>query len=145
MQNGQTQKQRVVITGTGMITPLGHNVVDTWAAILAGQSGFGPFTLIEQGDHIATGLCEVKGFDPDEMLGKREARRRDRYQQLAAVAAQEAMAQSGLQITDENRERIGVTMGTGVGGIQTLVEQEHSVPGEGPAADQPVCDHDDYA
>ena len=139
MQNGQTQKQRVVITGTGMITPLGHNVVDTWAAILAGQSGFGPFTLIEPGDHIATGLCEVKGFDPDEVLGKREARRRDRYQQLAAVAAQEAMAQSGLQITDENRERMGVTMGTGVGGIQTLVEQEHLFLEKGPRRISPFA------
>lgn len=126
MDNGQQSKRRVVITGMGLITPLGHNVADTWKAILASQSGLGPFTQIEKGEHVSGGLCEVKGFDPDEALGKREARRRDRYQQFATVAAQEAMSQSGLVITDANRERIGITMGTGVGGIQTLVEQEHT-------------------
>jgi len=125
MKNGQAEKRRVVITGMGLITPVGNNVSESWAAILAGQSGFGPFTIIEQGEHIAGGLCEVKDFDPNIVLGSREARRRDRFQQFAAVVAQEAIAQSQLQITDANRERVGVTFGTGVGGIQTLVEQEH--------------------
>jgi 3-oxoacyl-[acyl-carrier-protein] synthase II len=125
MENGY--KHRVVITGTGLVTPLGLNVSDTWAGILAGKSGLGPFTLIEKGDHISGGLCEVKGFDADELIGRRDARRRDRFQQLATVAAKEAFAQSGLEITDENRERIGIILGTGVGGIQTLVEQEHVV------------------
>lgn len=125
MPNGDGQKQRVVITGTGLITPLGHSVAETWAGILAGRSGFAPFASLEQDEHIAGGLCEVKDFDPDEMLGRKEARRRDRYQQFATVAAQEAMAQAALPISDANRERIGVTYGTGVGGIQTLVEQEH--------------------
>ncbi len=126
MQNG-SQPHRVVITGTGVITPLGHNVPDTWAAILAGKSGIGPFTLLEKGEHTSGGICEIKNFDPEEYIHRRDARRRDRFQQLATVAAKEAMAQSGLQITDENREQIGVIMGTGVGGIQTLVNQEHVV------------------
>ena len=120
----ENQKHRVVVTGVGLITPLGHNAADTWQAILSGESGFGPFTLIEKGEHTSGGLCEVKDFDPVAYLGRREARRRDRFQQLATVAAQEAMTQSGLEITEENRERIGITFGTGVGGIQTLVEQE---------------------
>lgn len=120
----EQQKHRVVVTGVGLITPLGHNVPDTWRAILAGESGFGPFTLIEKGEHTSGGLCEVKDFDPVTYLGRREARRRDRFQQFAAVAAQEAMDQSGLEITDDNRERVGIFFGTGVGGIQTLVEQE---------------------
>jgi 3-oxoacyl-[acyl-carrier-protein] synthase II len=94
---------------------------------VAGKPGIGPFTLLPKGEHIAGGLCEVKNFDPDEMIGRRDARRRDRYQQLATVAANEAMRHSGLEITDANRERIGISMGTGVGGIQTLVEQEHVV------------------
>jgi 3-oxoacyl-[acyl-carrier-protein] synthase II len=94
---------------------------------LAGKSGLGPFTLLPKGEHVAGGLCEVKNFDPNELIGRRDARRRDRYQQLATVAANEAMRHSGLEITDANRERIGITMGTGVGGIQTLVEQEHVV------------------
>ena len=124
-------KHRVVITGLGVITPLGHNVPDTWANILAGKSGLGPFTLIDKGEHIAGGLCEVKNFDPDEAIGRREARRRDRYQQLATVAAAEAMRHSGLEVTDANRERIGIVMGTGVGGVQTLVAQERTIMEKG--------------
>jgi 3-oxoacyl-[acyl-carrier-protein] synthase II len=119
-------QHRVVITGMGMITPIGHNVADSWEAILAGRSGFGPFTMLEKGEHTAGGLCEIKGFDPEVYLGKRDARRRDRNQQLATVAAREAMAQSGLAITDANRERVGIFIGTGVGGIRTLVEQEQT-------------------
>ncbi|MFL7838586.1 MAG: beta-ketoacyl-ACP synthase II [Candidatus Promineifilaceae bacterium] len=125
MENEQQNDRRVVITGMGLITPLGHNVPDTWDKILSGQSGLGPFTQIEKGEHSSGGLCEVKDFDPDAVLGGREARRRDRYQQFATVAAQEAMKQAALEINDSNRDRIGLSMGTGVGGIQTLVNQEH--------------------
>jgi 3-oxoacyl-[acyl-carrier-protein] synthase II len=125
METGQDNKQRVVITGLGLITPLGHNVQDSWKNILSSQSGLGPFTQIEKGDHSSGGLCEVKDFNPEVVLGGREARRRDRYQQFATVAAQEALQQSGLAINDGNRERVGLSLGTGVGGIQTLVDQEH--------------------
>jgi 3-oxoacyl-[acyl-carrier-protein] synthase II len=126
MDNGTYKKQRVVITGLGVITSLGHNVADTWEGILNGRSGLGPFTLLDKGEHAAGGLCEIKGFDPEVYLDRRDVRRRDRYQQLATVAAQEAMQQAQLPITDDNRDRIGVILGTGVGGIQTLVEQEHT-------------------
>lgn len=122
----ENHRHRVVVTGTGMITPLGHSVAETWEAILAGRSGFGPFTLLEKGEHTAGGLCEVKNFDPEANLGRRDARRRDRNQQMATVAAREAMAQSGLEITDANRERMGISFGTGVGGIRTLVDQEQT-------------------
>lgn len=125
MENGNMKQRRVVITGTGLITPLGHNVPDTWDAILAGKSGLGPFTLVDQRDHDINVICEVKDFDAADYIGRKEARRRDRFQQLATVAANEALAQSGLKITDDNRQRIGVILGTGVGGIQTLVTQDH--------------------
>lgn len=131
MDNGHFKKHRVVITGTGLITPLGHNVDDTWEGILAGVSGFGPFTQIEKGEHSSGGLCEVKDFDPAEVIGRKEARRRDRYQQFATVAAREALEQSQLPINDDNRERIGLSLGTGVGGIQTLVSQEHTYVNKG--------------
>jgi 3-oxoacyl-[acyl-carrier-protein] synthase II len=124
MERGNGE-QRVVITGIGLITPLGHNVADTWDAILAGRSGLGEPTMLGDYDHKVTRVCEVKEFNPVESLGNRQARRRDRYEQLATVAANEAMAQADLQVTDENRERIGIYMGTGVGGIMTLVQQEH--------------------
>ena len=127
MNNGTNNyhKHRVVITGMGLITPLGHNVPDTWAAIKAGKSGIGDFVVLPKGEHEMGAICEVKDFDADAHLGRRDARRRDRFQQLATVAAREAISHAGLQITDENRERIGITLGTGVGGIQTLVDQEH--------------------
>ncbi len=131
MKNGYNQKHRVVITGLGLITPLGHNVSDTWAAILAGKSGTGPFTVMKKGDHTSGTVCEVKDFDPTQYMSRRVARRRDRYQQLATVAAGEALRQADLTITDENRERIGIVLGTGVGGIQTLVDQEHVVIDKG--------------
>jgi 3-oxoacyl-[acyl-carrier-protein] synthase II len=121
----ENHAHRVVVTGMGLMTPLAHSVEESWAAILAGQSGLGPFTLIEKGEHTSGGVCEVKEFDPTAYMDRRDARRRDRYQQLATAAAAQAMSQAGLAITDDNRERIGVFMGTGVGGIQTLVEQEH--------------------
>ena len=121
----ENSNHRVVVTGMGAITPLAHNVPDTWSAILAGKSGLGPFTVIEKGEHTSGGLCEVKTFEPNDYMDRRDARRRDRYQQFATVAAAEAFRQSGLEITEENRQRIGIYMGTGVGGIQTLVEQEN--------------------
>jgi 3-oxoacyl-[acyl-carrier-protein] synthase II len=124
-------KKRVVITGTGMITPLGHNVADTWENIKAGKSGAGPFKILPKGDHIMGAICEIKEFDADEYLGRRDARRRDRFQQIATVAAREAVTQSGLEITDANRDRVGIIIGTGVGGIQTLVEQEWVVQNKG--------------
>ncbi len=123
--NNHFSRHRVVVTGTGMITPVGHNGPDSWAAILAGQSGFGPFTLIEKGEHTAGGLCEVKEFDPTVYMDRKEARRRDRVQQFATVAAAEAMRQAQLPITDDNRDEIGIYMGTGVGGLRTTIEQEH--------------------
>ena len=124
MNNGQIARRRVVVTGVGLITPLGHNVPDTWSAILSGKSGLGPITLVDNPNHTVGGLCEVKNFDPAEYMDRKDARRRDRYQQLATVAANEAMRQSGLTVSEENRERVGITLGTGIGGMRTIIEQE---------------------
>lgn len=117
--------RRVVVTGTGLITPVGNNVADTWKNIVAGKSGFGEPTLLDGSKHTVGGVCEVKDFDFAASVGRREARRRDRVQLLATVAANEAMAQSKLEITDDNRENIGIYFGTGIGGIATVVESEH--------------------
>lgn len=127
MTTGTPLVQRVVITGMGIITPLGLTVNDTWQAILACQSGIGPYTLLEQGEHATPRLFEVKGFEPENYMDRKESRRSDRFQQLALAAAREAMAQAKLPITPDNQEQIGIYIGTGVGGIRTLVEQEHVV------------------
>jgi 3-oxoacyl-[acyl-carrier-protein] synthase II len=131
MEDTNHRLHRVVITGMGLITPVGLDVADTWAAILAGRSGIGDYTLFDRGEHLSGAMCEVKEFDPEQFLGRRDARRRDRYQQLATVAANEAMQQSGLQITDDNRERMGIYIGTGVGGILTLVDQQQTLMEKG--------------
>jgi beta-ketoacyl-acyl-carrier-protein synthase II len=124
MNNGEIKHRRVVITGLGLMTPVGHGVDETWAAILAGKSGLGPMTLLEHGDHAIGGVCEVKGFDPEAYMDRKDARRRDRYQQLACAAASEALRWSGLVIDDDNRERVGIIFGTGIGGLRTVIEQE---------------------
>ena len=77
MDNGDSARRRVVVTGLGVITPVGHNVADTWAAILAGRSGFGPITLVDNPQHTIQGLCEVKAFDPAQYMDRKDARRRD--------------------------------------------------------------------
>ena len=128
MDNYKNNKgHRVVITGLGLITPLGHNVKSSWDAILNGESGFGEFTIIDRGELEVGGVCEVKDFVPTDYIDRRNARRRDRFQQLATVAGYEAMRDSGLEITDENRNNTGIYLGTGIGGIRTLVEQEHKL------------------
>ena len=129
MENG---KRRIVVTGLGLVTPQGHNVADSWAGILAGQPGFGPITQFELTDQFKIhGVCAVQDFDAKAHLGAKEARRRDRCQHFAAVAAEQAIQQSGLVATESNRERIGVFFGTGIGGLQTTLEQDDIVRNKG--------------
>lgn len=125
-------RKRVVITGLGCISPLGTNMTDTWEGIVAGKSGAGPITLFDASNHKTRFACEVKGFDPAALFGSREARRMDRFCQFAVAAAQEAMQQAGLSVTDENRDRIGALVGTGIGGIGTLLEQVEVMRAKGP-------------
>jgi 3-oxoacyl-[acyl-carrier-protein] synthase II len=116
-------RKRVVITGLGCISPLGNNVADTWDALLEGKSGAGPITHFDASKHKTRFAAEVKGFDPAALFGSREARKMDRYTQLALAASQQALQHSGLDLEKENRDRIGVLIGTGIGGISTLLDQ----------------------
>ncbi|MCS6992423.1 MAG: beta-ketoacyl-ACP synthase II [Anaerolineales bacterium] len=125
-------RKRVVVTGLGCISPLGNNMQDTWNALLAGQSGAGPITLFDASRHKTRFACEVKGFDPAAVFGSREARRMDRFCQFAVAAAQEAVEHAALVVTEANRDRIGVLVGTGIGGIGTLLEQIEVLREKGP-------------
>ncbi|NOY98783.1 MAG: beta-ketoacyl-ACP synthase II [Chloroflexi bacterium] len=116
-------RKRVVITGLGCVSPLGLNVKDTWEGLLAGKSGAAPITHFDASDHKTQFAAEVKGFDGAALFDRRDARRMDRYAQLVMASALQALEDSGLKITDENRDRIGVLIGTGIGGIGTLLEQ----------------------
>ena len=115
-------RRRVVITGMGCITPLGNDVGSTWDAVCSGRSGVGPITLFDASDLETRFAAEVKGFDPAALFGRKDARRMDRYTQFALVAALQAAAAARLQITDANRDDIGAYIGTGIGGVATLIE-----------------------
>lgn len=115
--------KRVVVTGLGCVNPLGSNVPDTWNVLIAGKSGAGAITLFDASHHKTKFAAEVKGFDGAALFGSREARRMDRYTQFALASSLQAMQHSGLVINNENRDKIGVVIGTGIGGIGTLIEQ----------------------
>jgi 3-oxoacyl-[acyl-carrier-protein] synthase II len=130
-------RKRVVITGLGMLSPLGLNVEDTWQALLAGKSGVAPITLFNASENKTKFAAEVKDFDPVALFGRREARRMDRYVQLAMGASLQAVEDAGLVVTNENRDRIGVLIGTGIGGIGTLLEQADVMAKRGPSRVSP--------
>ena len=118
--------RRVVVTGLGAITPLGNSVPEFWSSVVAGKSGVGDITLFDA-SHLPTRFAaEVRGFDAPALMGKKEARKADRFAQFAIVAAKEALTDSGLAISDANRDEIGVVMGSGIGGIITI-ENQHKV------------------
>lgn len=125
-------RTRVVVTGLGCVTPLGLNVEETWDGILGGKSGVAPITLFDTTDFKTTFAAEVKGFDADEVLTKRLARRTDRFTQFSLEATRQALELSGLKIDDSNRDRIGVVIGTGIGGMTTLLSEEDSFLERGP-------------
>jgi len=125
-------RKRVVVTGLGCISPLGHSPEETWQALLAGKSGVGPITHFDASQHKTRFAAEVKDFDAAERFGTREARRMDRVSQFALASALQALESSGLDLSAENRDRIGVLIGSGIGGISTLLEQVEVFHKRGP-------------
>jgi 3-oxoacyl-[acyl-carrier-protein] synthase II len=125
-------RKRVVVTGLGCISPLGNDVQTTWENILAGKSGVGPITHYDASEYKTKFAAEVKGFDANQLFGNREARRMDRYTQLAVATSIQAIENAGVKISDENRDRIGVIIGTGIGGLETLFEQMQVFIDRGP-------------
>ncbi|HET7813979.1 MAG TPA: beta-ketoacyl-ACP synthase II [Candidatus Baltobacteraceae bacterium] len=111
----------MVVTGLGAVTPLGNTRDEFWRRLVAGESGVGPIAAFDASDFATRFAAEVKDFDPDALIGKRESRRMDRYAQLAFVAAKEALQDSGLDLNDaELLERSGAVVATGIGGILTF-------------------------
>lgn len=125
-------RKRVVITGLGCVSPLGLNVDETWAALLACKSGAGPITHFDASQHKTRFAAEVKGFDGVALFGQREARKMDRFTQFAIAAANEAIKDANLSIDDSNRDRIGALIGTGIGGIGTLLDNYEAMKERGP-------------
>ena len=119
-------RRRVVITGLGMVSPLGNDVETSWRSLLAGESGAAAITQFDASDYPITFACEVKNFALDGVIDRKDAKRMDRFTQFAVFASHEAMKNAGLDLEKENRDRIGVVMGSGIGGMETF-ETQHAI------------------
>jgi 3-oxoacyl-[acyl-carrier-protein] synthase II len=131
--------ERVVVTGLGAVTPVGNDVFSSWAAILAGCSGAGPITQFDATNVETHFACEVKGFDPNKYMDRRDARRMDRFVHFAVACSQEAVADAALDMAHEDSKRVGVLIGSGIGGIHTLLEQVEILRDRGPRRVSPFC------
>ena len=129
--------RRVVITGLGSVTPIGNTTSAYWAGLCQGANGVAPITLFDASAHACRFAAEVKAFDPTGLIDPKEAKRWDRFCQFGVVAAKEALAQSGLLISDANRQRIGVIIGSGVGGLLMMESQAHVLKDKGPSRVSP--------
>ncbi|MDY6147715.1 MAG: beta-ketoacyl-ACP synthase II [Porphyromonas sp.] len=115
--------KRVVVTGIGAITPLGNTAQETWENLKGGKSGAGPITLFDASKFKTQFACEVKGFDPNQHFDRKEARRYDRYTQLALVASKEAIEDSGVNLDEIDKDQVGVIISAGIGGLHTFEEE----------------------
>ncbi|MBP9580315.1 MAG: beta-ketoacyl-ACP synthase II [Parabacteroides sp.] len=115
--------KRVVVTGLGAITPLGKTLTETWEGLVNGKSGAGPITHFDASKFKTQFACEVKDFEPTQYFDRKEARKLDRYAQFALIAADEAIADSGMEVEKLDLDRIGVIFSSGIGGISTFQEE----------------------
>ncbi|MFC5543202.1 MAG: beta-ketoacyl-ACP synthase II [Bacilli bacterium] len=125
-------KRRVVVTGIGAVTPLGNTVDETWAAIKEGKSGIGPLTRVDAELFPAKVAAEVKDFDIEQFIERKEARRMDRFTHFALASALMAVKDADLKITDEIADRVGVWIGSGIGGMETYEQQFETFMNRGP-------------
>jgi 3-oxoacyl-[acyl-carrier-protein] synthase II len=121
-RSGNSLSRRVVVTGLGLVTPVGTDVESTWQGLLAGRSGAAPITKFDAAKQQVRFACEVKGFDPLQYIDRKEARRYDLFAQFALAAAHQAVSQAGLEGRFPAPERTGVVIGSGIGGMQTYEE-----------------------
>jgi 3-oxoacyl-[acyl-carrier-protein] synthase II len=131
--------RRVVITGTGLVTPVGLDVQESWTSLLGGRSGAGPITQFDPSGHAVRFACEVKDFDPGQYIERKEVKRTDRFSQFAIATAVQAMREAGLDDSFQSldSERFGVIVGSGIGGIHTFEEQHARLMEKGPGRVSP--------
>ncbi len=126
------QNKRVVITGLGAITPIGNNLTEYWDGLLQGRNGDGSETLFDASKHACHIAAEVKNFDPHQYLDKKDAKRMDRFAQFGVCASKQAIADASFTIDDLNADRVGVLIGTGVGGLKVMEDQNENLLTKGP-------------
>jgi 3-oxoacyl-[acyl-carrier-protein] synthase II len=124
--------RRIVVTGMGVVTSIGHNVDEFWASLLAGRGGVHRITLFDPKDFASQIGAEVRDWDPAQHMDPKEVRRNDRYTHFGFVAAKQAVADSGLKIAEENGDRVGVIIGSGIGGMHTYETQLRVLAERGP-------------
>ncbi len=132
-----SNRKRVVVTGLGAIAPIGNTPIEYWESLLAGRSGIATISLFEASQHASRIAGEVKGFEPDAYFDRKDAKRMERFTQFAVAASKQALADARLEIDDLNADRIGIIIGTGVGGIRTLEEQQEVYLSRGPSRCSP--------
>ena len=132
-------EKRVVITGFGAVSPLGLTAQESWENAINGISGVDRITQFDASDYLVQIACEVKGFDPTNYMPLKEARRMDRYEQLALVAAQEAVKNAGLEASHIEHERVGVVVSSAIGGLHTLRETVETLHAKGPRRISPFA------
>ncbi len=129
--------QRVVVTGLGAVTPIGNTVADYWEGLTSAKNGVEAITLFDAAQHACRFAAEVKNFDPSGLIEPKDAKRWDRFCKFGVVAAKQALADSGLTITPDNAHRIGVSIGSGVGGLLTMETQAHVLKDKAPGRVSP--------
>lgn len=129
--------QRVVVTGLGAVTPIGNTVADYWNGLTSGRNGVASITLFDASEHACRFAAEVKAFDPSGFIEPKEAKRWDRFSKFGVVAAKQALADAGLEITADNADHVGIIIGSGVGGLLTMETQAHVLEGKGPGRVSP--------
>lgn len=129
--------KRVVVTGMGMVTSLGHTLEETWEALCQGRSGIGPISSFDASEYLVRFAGEVRDFDASQYMERKEVRRNDPFTHLAVAASRQALAQAGLEITDQLAPDAGVCIGSGVGGFISLHEQFAVLHEKGPSRVSP--------
>ncbi|MBI3186249.1 MAG: beta-ketoacyl-ACP synthase II [Gammaproteobacteria bacterium] len=125
-------KRRVVVTGLGIVSPVGLNLKQTWDAILAGKSGAAPITEFDTKDYSVNFACMVKGFDPAEYIPHKDIKKMDTFIHYGIAAATQAIKDSGLEVTEQNAERIGVAVSSGIGGLPMIEDNKEALDKGGP-------------
>lgn len=132
-----TEGKRVVVTGMEAITPIGNTLAEYWDGLKSGRNGIARISAFDPSNHASQMAGEVKGFEPTDFLDKKDAKRMDRFAQFAVAASQGALKDANLAITDLNAEQIGVSIGTGVGGIKVMEDQQEIYLTRGPSRCSP--------
>ena len=131
--------RRVVVTGLGAVTPIGNDVSQYWDGLRLGSNGVAPITLFDASRHACRFAAEVKNFDPSDVLDRKETKRWDRFCQFGVVASKQAVEQARLLIDESTQHRIGVAIGSGVGGLLMMESQAHVLADRGPDRVSPFC------